>query len=133
MQSVTVQNAEDKEWAINPTISTEGEASKGFFTGKSLLVVPPRGSASFEVAYTPQTMTRPRMVKKQEGDQVIEVEEPTTHKGSLFFPLPNGTALLYRLVGASTDPEAEGEVAATVTAKRAKSIVIPLRNWSRLG
>jgi hypothetical protein len=40
-----VQNTEDKEWAINPTISTEGEASKGFFTSKSLLVVPPRGSA----------------------------------------------------------------------------------------
>lgn len=53
VQSVTVQNTEDREWAINPTISAEGEDSKGFFTGKSLLVVPPRGTAQYEVSYTP--------------------------------------------------------------------------------
>lgn len=76
-------------------------------------------------------MTRPKKVKKQEGDQVVEVEEQTFHHGSLFFPLPNGTALLYRLVGSSSGPDAEGEITATVTAKRAKSIVIPLRNWAR--
>lgn len=110
VQSVTIQNSEDREWAINPTISTEGAESKGVFAAKALLVVPPRGSAQYEVAYTPQTMTRPKMVKRQEGDQVVEVEERTTHKGSLFFPLPNGTALLYRLVGSSTDPDPEGEV-----------------------
>lgn len=44
-QSVTVRNTEDKEWAINPTISTEVDACKGYFTGKSTLVVPARGSA----------------------------------------------------------------------------------------
>lgn len=64
---------------------------------------------------------------------MVEVEEPTTHNGGLFFPLPNGTALLYRLVGSSTDPDAEGEVSETVTAKRAKSIIIPLKNWARHG
>jgi hydrocephalus-inducing protein len=31
-----------------------------------------------------------------------------THKGSLFFPLPNGTALLYKLVGTANEPEPEG-------------------------
>jgi hydrocephalus-inducing protein len=66
--SVTVQNTEDKEWAINPTISTEGDDCKGYFAGKSTLVVPARGSAQYEVAYTPQTMTQLRTVKKQEGD-----------------------------------------------------------------
>ena len=75
IQSVTIQNTEDREWNINPTISAEGESSKGFFSGKSLLVVPAKGSAQYEVTYTPQTMTRPQMVKKQEGDQVVEVEE----------------------------------------------------------
>lgn len=129
--SVTVQNAEDKEWAINPTISTEGDDCKGYFTGKSTLVVPARGSAQFEVAYTPQTMTKLRKVKKQEGDQEVEAEEMDTHRGGLFFPLPNGTALLYRLVGTATEPDAEGELQETVTAKKARSIVIPVRNWSR--
>merc|ERR1719272_968717 len=131
-QSVTVQNTEDKEWAINPTISTAGDDCKGYFTGKSTLVVPARGSAQYEVAYTPQTMTKLQKVKKQEGDQEAEVEEMQTHQGGLFFPLPNGTALLYRLVGTANEPDAEGELRETVTAKRAKSIIIPVKNWSRV-
>ena len=44
-KNVTVQNTEEREWAINPTISTEGEAAKGYFTGKSTLIVPAKGSA----------------------------------------------------------------------------------------
>jgi len=127
-----VQNTEDKEWAINPTISTAGDDCKGYFTGRSTLVVPARGSAQYEVAYTPQTMTKLRKVKKQEGDQEVEVEEVQTHQGGLFFPLPNGTALLYRLVGTANEPDAEGELQETVTAKRAKSIIIPVKNWSRV-
>ena len=46
--------------------------------------------------YTPKTLT------KKIGDQF------DNHKGSLFFPLPNGTALLYKLSGTATEPEAEG-------------------------
>jgi len=76
-------------------------------------------------------MTQIRKVKKQEGDQEVETEEMETHKGGLFFPLPNGTALLYRLVGAATEPDAEGDLTETVVAKRAKSIMIPVKNWSR--
>jgi hypothetical protein len=33
-----------------------------------------------------------------------------THKGSLFFPLPNGTAQLYKLNGTATEPEAESTI-----------------------
>jgi hydrocephalus-inducing protein len=130
-QSVTVQNTEGREWAINPTIGTEGDGAKGFFSGKATLVVPAGGSAEYEVAYTPQIMTKLKKVKKTEGDQEVEAEEMETHKGSLFFPLPNGTALLYRLVGTASEPDAEGEISETVTAKKADSIIIPVKNWSR--
>lgn len=77
-------------------------------------------------------MTKTRTVKKMEGDQEIEVEETDTHKGSLFFPLPNGTALLYSLIGTANEPDAEKELQETVTAKRAKSIIIPVKNWSKV-
>jgi len=77
-------------------------------------------------------MTKVRQVKKMEGDQEIEVEETDTHKGSLFFPLPNGTALLYSLIGTATEPNAEAALQETVTAKRAKSIIIPVKNWSKV-
>lgn len=54
-----------------------------------------------------------------------------THKGGLFFPLPNGTALLYNLIGTANEPEAEGNLTETVIAKTAKSIIVPIKNWSR--
>jgi len=47
-----------------------------------------------------------------------------THKGSLFFPLPNGTALLYQLNGTATEPDAEGDITESATAKKAKNIII---------
>lgn len=52
-----------------------------------------------------------------------------THKGSLFFPLPNGTALLYKLNGIATEPEPEGIISETVQAKKAKFITVPIKNW----
>jgi len=38
-QTVAIQNTEDKEWAINPTISST------------------KGTANYEVTYTPMLMT----------------------------------------------------------------------------
>lgn len=52
-----------------------------------------------------------------------------THKGSLFFPLPNGTALLYKLSGISNEPEPEGLLNETVQAKKSKFIIVPVKNW----
>jgi len=76
-------------------------------------------------------MSKTIKVKKQNGDEEVEEEEVDTHKGGLFFPLPNGTALLYRLVGTANAPDAENEIQETVTAKKAKSIIIPVKNWSK--
>ena len=102
-KEVTIQNTEDKEWAINPTISTESDACSGYFVGKQTLIVPPKQQAKYEISYIPKTMT-----KKNSAD-VME-----THKGSLFFPLPNGTALLYKLNGVATEPEPESIISESV-------------------
>lgn len=45
VQSVTVTNDEAREWSINPTISTELDSAKGYFTGASKIVVPANGTA----------------------------------------------------------------------------------------
>jgi hydrocephalus-inducing protein len=95
------------------------------------LIVPAKGSAQYEVVYTPKTMTKLEKVKKMEGDQEVETEEMKNHEGGLFFPLPNGTALLYKLIGTANEPEAEGTLKETVMAKKAKSIIVPIKNWSR--
>lgn len=54
---------------------------------------------------------------------------PDPHTASLFFPLPNGTALLYNLKGTATEPESETTITETVVAKQAKYILIPVQNW----
>jgi len=96
---VPITNTEDREWAINPTISTKSSQCSGYFTGKPTLVVPARGTANFEVTYLPNSMTK----TEKAGESEDKVDVP--HQGSLFFPLPNGTALLYNLNGVATQPE----------------------------
>jgi hydrocephalus-inducing protein len=121
-QTVTITNPEEKEWVINPTISTSSDASGGYFSGKTTLIVPAKQAAQFEVNYAPKTMT-----KKKEGTDQFE-----PHVGSLFFPLPNGTALLYNLNGVATEPEAEALPQETVQAKKARFIIVPVRNWLKV-
>jgi len=122
---VPIQNPEDREWAINPTISTRSAASQGYFTAKPTLIVPARGSANYEVTYHPKTMTG----KEKVGETEDLVDVP--HQGSLFFPLPNGTAILYELKGMATQPESEGRIVETVPAKRQHNFVVPVKNWSK--
>ena len=100
---VAIPNPDDKEWTINPTISTELDECKGYFIGKSTIVIPPKQTAQYEIIYNPKTMT------KKNADGKMD-----THKGSLFFPLPNGTALLYTLNGTATEPEPEEVMNASV-------------------
>jgi hypothetical protein len=40
--------------------------------------------------------------------------EDVPHQGSLFFPLPNGSALLYTLRGVSTEPDVENTINETI-------------------
>lgn len=70
------------------------------------------------------------MTKKQkveESDDMVDLP----HEGSLFFPLPNGTALLYDLKGVATPPESEGNIAETIVAKKQRNFIVPVKNWSK--
>ena len=109
---IKIDNTEDKEWAINPTISTKESSGTGdYFSGKQTFIVPAKGSANYEVVYLPKIMTT-RKVKKEGAAEESTVEE--LHMGSVFFPLPNGTALLYNLKGVATQPQSEGTITETI-------------------
>lgn len=110
-QNVQIQNTDDKEWAINPTISSMKDSPAGYFSGKSTLIVPPRSNANYEVTYQPMSMTT--KAKNAETDAMEDVP----HLGSLFFPLPNGSALLYTLKGVSTEPDCEDTFTENVPAR----------------
>ena len=87
--------------------------------------MPARGNANFEVTYLPKTMTKTEQVPDSE-DTV-----PVPHQGSLFFPLPNGTALLYNLNGVATPPESEGAITETIVAKKQRNFIVQVKNWSK--
>jgi len=120
-KEVLIKNEEDKEWVINPTISTESAAWDGYFVGKTSFTVPAKSQGKYEVTYQPKTMT-----KKNDQDQM------DTHRANLFFPKPNGTAEIYKLSGIATEPEPENILQETVQAKKAKFIIFPVDNWLKV-
>jgi hypothetical protein len=112
-------------WKINPTISTNVDSCKDYFKGAGILEIPAKGSAEYEVAYTPLTMTKEK--KEDESDEnsaVITI----FHEASLFFPLPDGSAALHNLFGKSQPPESNGAIEADSTAKLQKYISIPIES-----
>lgn len=67
--------------------------------------------------------------KEKPADSEVEVDVP--HQGSLFFPLPNGTALLYNLNGLAGPPESDGAIVQTVSAKKQHNFILQVKNWSK--
>jgi hydrocephalus-inducing protein len=71
------------------------------------------GKAAYVVTYRPLNMTS--------SDQ--------PHEGSVFFPIPDGTGLLYRLVGRAEAPQPEGRIERTVPAKASHVESLRVSNW----
>lgn len=111
-QKVQVKNNSTSKWRIEPSISTTAEISKKYWTCASALEINPNTVADFEVTYRPMTMTT-----------------DSAHQGTLFFPLPDGTALLFNLIGNSKAPRAVDTVVQEIKAKVAKIFILPVKNW----
>ena len=127
-QSVTINNPTEKEWIIKPTISTNLDSLKDYFRGADTLIVPPKGSSSYDVTYLPLTMTKEKEIAKEDDEEAKETVI-IYHEASLFFPLPDGNAELYKLFGKSNKPEAIDSIKVEVNAKKPKYISIPVENW----
>jgi hydrocephalus-inducing protein len=110
---VNIKNGTNKAWRISPAISTPTE---NFWTGAAALEIPAGGSVDYEILYHPMTMTN-----------------QNEHEGTLFFPLPDGTALLYNLFGVSAPPKPAQVVESEVKAKQAHIQVLRVENWLKIG
>jgi len=106
-QNVSISNPTDSAWALRPSISHDA------WHGAETLTVPAKGSANYNVAYVPLTMTA-------EG-------EP--HKGYIFFPLPDGSAVTYALVGTATEPNVLDEIFRELPAKKPHTESLSVTNW----
>lgn len=81
-QQIVLKNPSSQHWTLKPKIDSS------VWSGKELVMVPAYETVEYSLTYRPLSKTK-------EGD---------AHKGTVFFPIPDGTGLLYKLQGTSTDP-----------------------------
>ena len=108
MKQITISNRTNSQWDLKPLI--EGD----YFSGLESFVVEPQSNMMYEVTYFPMTMCGPDGKK---------------HSGSIFFPLPDGTGLLYNLTGNANPPKPIGKLNREVPCKSAFVEVLSIENW----
>jgi len=111
-QSVTIKNTSSGPWRILPVVQDEQ------WSGAESLEVPAGGSAEYVVTYCPMAMTK----ADEEG-----VMQP--HRGSVFFPLADGSAILYSLEGTAEAPSAAGAVSEALPCKQQHVVPLKVANW----
>jgi len=106
-QSVTIKNTTIKAWHLKPTIQND------FWSGAEFLEVPAGKEAQYVLTYAPLAMST--------------ADAP--HNGTVFFPMPDGTAILHALEGVADEPQPSGAVTVSVPAKAAHSQPLKVTNW----
>ena len=129
VQTVNVSNPTDKVWTLTPVM-------KGVhWKGMDEISVPGKGSVDYEVTYLPLSMTGGGEAGGETEDGGEKEEEKVVledkHRGSLFFALPSGDALLYNLEGEASAPEPEDRIALNCPAKSMLTIPLTVKNWLR--
>ena len=106
-KQITLANKTNNAWELKPVI--EGE----FFSGLESFVIEAQKSNAYDITYFP----------------LVTAVGEKKHAGSVFFPLPDGTGLLYNLVGTANPPKAVGKVQKEVPCKTQYVEVLPVENW----
>ena len=65
------------------------------------------------------------------NNEIAEIKDDK-HIASLFFPIPDGSALLYKLVGTSNPPSVAETFDINCKAKFNKTHNIPIKNWLKV-
>ena len=87
-QSITLANPSVTPWQLKPLIQND------YWSGPEVLTVPAGAEAAYAITYRPLSMST----------------QEKQHEGSVFFPIPDGTGLLYRLAGVAQSPLPAGTI-----------------------
>ncbi|CAM5150043.1 unnamed protein product [Eretmochelys imbricata] len=107
-QTIMLSNRSNQSWNLQPII--EGEQWKG---PEFIRVEAHQQNKPYEITYRPLTMN----------------VENKKHQGSIFFPLPDGTGLLYLLQGTAEPPKSSGTIVREVPCKTTYTELLPISNW----
>lgn len=116
IKQVSVDNPTTIPWNLIPVIQGD------HWSSKETLQVPAKGKAVLDITYCPLTMTT-------SSAQSGEKNKEDNHTGSVFFALPDGSAILHNFIGVAGLPSANDTLTLTTAAKKALPIKLPLKNW----
>ncbi|CAF1166809.1 unnamed protein product, partial [Didymodactylos carnosus] len=100
---VTIKNTSNTLWTLTPIISGE------YFSGPETVIIEPQSTRNYEVTYLPLS----------EGK----------HTGTMFFPLPDGSGLLYNLMGNAEAPKQSGKILREIPCKIQYVELLTVENW----
>ncbi|KNC50959.1 hydrocephalus inducing isoform b [Thecamonas trahens ATCC 50062] len=107
-KTISLANKSGMDWVgIVPALSA------GPWSGPSSISVPLNSSASYVLTYQPVVMS----------------SREAPHHGEVFFPLPDGSGLLFPLVGIAGPPNAAGELKREVECKVKVAEAVTISNW----
>ncbi|XP_075998117.1 hydrocephalus-inducing protein homolog [Genypterus blacodes] len=107
MQSLTVVNPTNQHCTITPVF--EGEQ----WSAVPSLILDSLENKTYDITYQPLTMTA----------------QGKKHQGSVFFPFPDGTSLLYSLQGTAEPPKVEDTILRELPAKTHHTELLSVHNW----
>ncbi|XP_067327017.1 hydrocephalus-inducing protein homolog [Anolis sagrei] len=107
-QTIMLSNKTNQPWTLHPII--EGEQWKG---PEFIRVEAHQQNKPYEITYRPLAMNA----------------ENKKDQGSIFFPLPDGTGLLYNLQGTTEPPKSAGNIMREVPCKTSYTELLPVSNW----
>jgi hydrocephalus-inducing protein len=115
VQKIPIKNVQNCVWRVKPAIDND------YWSGDDMIEIAAGQSKDYMLTYHPLVMT----------DGESEDESKHKHKGSIFFPLPDGTALLYKLEGTAAQPNAEADspIKLEVPSKKVHTVRVPVTNW----
>ncbi|KAK1936582.1 Hydrocephalus-inducing protein [Phytophthora citrophthora] len=116
-KEIVLENTTASPWNLFPVVQGD------HWTCPENVLVPAHGKANLDVLYSPLTMT------KQNSQEEIDIQRPTVHNGSVFLAIPDGSALLYNLLGKASAPVPAAAISLSTAAKKTLSISIPIKNW----
>ena len=87
-QAITLANPSVTPWQLKPVIQND------CWSGPEVLAVPAGSEAAYVLTYRPLSMST----------------QEKQHEGSVFFPIPDGLGLLYKLAGIAHSPMPAGAI-----------------------
>jgi hydrocephalus-inducing protein len=109
IKSIKLENKTSSPWHIRPIIENE------FWSGNDIIDIEPSQAKSYDLKFMPL--------------ETIGIGDSGRHEGSIFFPLPDGSGILYKLYGIADKPLSAGSVSREVPCKTSYTEILPVTNW----